>query len=195
MTWTGLADSLFGVGKPTTASLLKALRDNIASVVSPDDNVPTNRATWHPYNRTVNADTNDGLVYDFATSGAVTVVTSPDFVDKFEYRMVLRGLTTSSASPNLGLALYQATTDAYTATAALWSTQTGGRTGMITVPFARASFASQIVHVHNDVEGIFSVPIGLAAAEKVKRMRLICGTGTINGGKVYLYRRMTHYGI
>lgn len=194
MTWTTLADSLFAVGKPVTASLLRALRDNIASVVSPDDNAPTNRATWHPHNRTINGDANTGLIYDFATDGALSTITSPDFVDKFEYQLVFRSVTMSAVGAALQLALYQDTTNAYTVAATLWS-GTGQRSGLVTLPFARAGFANQPVHIHTDTDGNLSLGFSLAAAEKVRRMRLTVSGGTVNGGKIFLFRRMTHYGI
>ncbi len=63
-----------------------AFRDNPIAIAECDDTAPVNQAVWHPYDKVLNGDSNNGLIYDSAVSGAVTAVESPTFLSNFEYR-------------------------------------------------------------------------------------------------------------
>lgn len=85
--FTTISNASLVVGEPITAPQGTALRDNPLAIAEGDTTAPVNQAVWHPYNKVANGDANTGLIYNFATNGAVTAIESPTFIAGFEYRM------------------------------------------------------------------------------------------------------------
>ena len=68
--WTDISNSNIDQDSPATETLFQAIRDNI------------NASQWNYY------DDSTGVIYDFAVDGAVSVITTPDFEDGYDYGFV-----------------------------------------------------------------------------------------------------------
>lgn len=68
--WTDIPNNNIDQDSPATETLLTAIRDNI------------NAAQWNYY------DDSTGVIYDFAVDGAVSVITTPDFEDGYDYAFI-----------------------------------------------------------------------------------------------------------
>ncbi len=86
-TYITITDPATDPGAPITSDLLKQLRDNPIALSEGDNNAPVNQSAWHPYDKVTNSDSNKGLIYSFASNGAVGAVETPTFLSGFEYRL------------------------------------------------------------------------------------------------------------
>lgn len=81
---------------PVTSALMKALDDNVDATAEGAVDAPVNSTGWHPYDMVFVGDGNDGLFYDFAVHGAVSSITTPTFVDGYDYLVRFRSLSPSA---------------------------------------------------------------------------------------------------
>ena len=86
--WTNLSNALVGVGAKPFASTLQALRDNIHAASEGAQGAPIVRAGWHPFDADTVGPNAGGVIYDFATDGAVSAVVSPALPLGYEYMAV-----------------------------------------------------------------------------------------------------------
>lgn len=200
MTWVTIPNSVFESGKPARAIDMRNLRDNIAAAVGGHSGAPVNEAQWHPHNRVTAGDANTGLVYNFAVSGGVSSIVSPDFVDGYEYRLRFENLSLA-ASVAFNLDLFQETSAAYTGAVNLTTMNAStAYSGELILPFARRSSNVQPVQGFITPQSVVgwnaNTPLGyvvlLASAQKITRMRLSAGT-TVDGGQVFLDKRLANY--
>jgi len=190
MSWTTLATTLFGTGKPVTASLLQALRDNLDAFATNLSGAPVNTAAWHPYDHVTNGDGNTGVLYDFDVDGAITTVTTPNFVDGWEYQLMFNAIETGAAT--LTMKVWQETTGSYTAAQTIIPASQNS-TGLITLPFVRVLAKTQVAFLN-----IYAAPsmtvagYSMTAREKVTKVQLVT-SGTFAKGKIKMYRRLAQY--
>lgn len=182
--FTDIPTASLAVGKPVTSSLVTSLRDN------------TLAAVWHPYNKTTIGDANTGLVYDFSVSGTVSTIVTPDFVDGYEYMLVFDGIShNSGTTPTyLQMELYRETSAAYTSAKTLEAGNASPAviSGQVLLPWVRSARVSQLA-IPQFTSGIFGsdavLGFDLTTSQKVTKARLSYSSGSVDAGKVYLYRR------
>lgn len=156
---------------------------------------------WHPYNKTAVNDANDGLIWSFAANGAVAEVVTPNFVDGFEYMIVLDRVLNSS-NGNIRVDIYRETSAAYAgATTISTSTTSVPVSGVIEITRPRAVSKQHQIFARTEGDASDSVaaqtPTFIVAkhttAQKLLRARLNMNTGNITGsggvGAIYLYKR------
>jgi len=196
--WTTLVNSLFLPGKKILGSTGMALRDNLIAVFEGDTTAPINQAHWHPYNKLSWSDANTGKFYDFQTAGAVASVVSPDFEDRYAYRVRVEGLSSSTAPASLQIALYLETDAGYgtTITIAGSMPNTGNSiSGIIDLPLVRKAVRAQPVLpsiVRDEANGsVLLTAMQFAcvrAAQKRTRAQFAFSAGNIDAGKLFLDR-------
>lgn len=112
---------------PVTQELFTALRDNPIAISEGATGAPVMSAGWVPYNKVSVGDSNTGLIYSFAANGSVATLTSPDFVDGFEYAFLLNHISGASGTTNqLRINMYRETTAAYAGVQAISAATIGG---------------------------------------------------------------------
>jgi hypothetical protein len=84
-TYTAISNTLVAVGAKPFASTIQALRDNPIAIAEGAPGAPVNQAAWHPFNMTAVGDGATGVIWSFPVDGAVLTITSPDFIDGYEY--------------------------------------------------------------------------------------------------------------
>lgn len=99
-THTDIPDASLDVASPITQPVMIALRDNVPAGLEGASGATINSPAWHPYNASTVGDIADGTIYDFAVDGASGAIESPDFVDGYEYALVVEAMS-SNADMNL----------------------------------------------------------------------------------------------
>lgn len=95
-TYTDLSSN-FAPNGPILGSEGAALRNNIIATAEGSSGAPYMQAMWHPYDGTNWDDGETGELWSFSTDGAQNQVTSPNFVDGYEYRFILVDLAQSGS--------------------------------------------------------------------------------------------------
>ena len=85
-TWIAPIDTETDPDAPLISSLGKRWDNNVIAAFEGAFSAPHSAASWHPYDGVTVGDGNDGLIYDFAVDGSVSVVETPNFEDGYEYR-------------------------------------------------------------------------------------------------------------
>lgn len=177
--------------KPITLQQGRALRDNPIAMAEGQDDAPYVAAQWHPYDGVLVADGNDGLIYDYAVSGAAATVETPAFADGWEYRIMLVSVTYNTGTGVPQIELYRETSAAYSAVTALsagaFNTGQGYSGGIdILMPRVAQRFPAVTGAVGQHYAGANP---DLSSVQKVGKARFSWSTDSVQGGKIYLYRR------
>lgn len=162
------------------------------------ENVLKAGVVWEPY------DGATGRIWSFAVDGAVTTITTPDFVDGWEYAFQFERLQTSSgSSTSFNINLFRETAGAYAGASALvasgFSTtlMLNGYAELLNPRLVRSHHVAQGFFAVNTIAnalGGFAVGSGGAAhgtAQKILRAQFSCGLGNITGtgAAIYMLRR------
>lgn len=187
---------------PLKSSLFKRLANNLLFALSGGVGAPVNRYGWHPYDMLNVGDGADGEIYDFATDGVQSTVTSPNFADDYEYRFIFEGVSvTGGISGDLRMALYRETSAGYSGPVLI--SESGGVSsrnfGILEMQSVRRSLQSHIVAstvssvVLTGQEG----PATAGAfyythptAQKILRARFDFLSGDFGSGKIIMQRRL-----
>jgi hypothetical protein len=186
-----VADGSIAHKKPITLQQGRTLRDNPLAIAEGADNAPYVAAQWHPHDGVLVADANDGLIYDFAVTGAVASVETPDFEDGFEYRLLFVGVSFSVGSSVPQIELYRATSTAWSAVTDLSAATFGtsqGHSGFLDIMSPRVSQRWPTVTGALGQHYCGAAP-DLSGAQKTGKARFKWSSDDIRGGKIYLYRR------
>jgi hypothetical protein len=185
---------------PVTQELLDALRGNQYAIAEGVTGAPVVAAGWVPYNKILAGDSNTGLIYSFAVSGAVTTVTSPDFVDGFEYAFLFDRLTVGT---QIRANFYRETAAAYAGVMAITPAIGASYSGFLVAERARQSLAghafesammtdsSASIAPANTQSGRLYIAHG-ATKNKILRAQFSPtsgGTGTFTAGDIYMFKR------
>lgn len=198
--WFTITEAMTDPGAPGTAELWKAWWKNPLAISEGHTDAPVICAEWHPYNKVTNGDANTGLYYDFAVSGAVSSIVTPDFSDGWEYRLVISGIQHSGgASHDFEIDLYRETSASYAGSLQLLQNVPGSAQvfGYADLHACRASRRFHIID--NSTAGgsvgptSYVLKSDLSSAQKVLKAKLSFPTENITGGKLYLYRRKAFY--
>lgn len=198
-TYVAIANSEIDQDSPGTQPLFTALRDNPLSIAEGGTNAPYAQAGWFPYDGATVGDGNDGLIYDQAVDGTVAAVTTPDFTDGYEYRLIFGGLSHNNGSDtSVAVNLYKETAAAYAGTVS------------VGIPGAAAANFSGFVHIigprevsrRHFVDGYVTPATGAssgvtmqsgyyynATAQKILRAQVTFLAGSIDGGKIWMHKR------
>lgn len=103
--------------KPITSQLAKAWTDNLLAGLEGDPTAPVNAGNWHPYNKTMNNGSETGRIWSMAVDGAVATITTPNFVDGWDYAFLFDKVL-ASGSATLNVNMYRETGAAYAGVAA-----------------------------------------------------------------------------
>jgi hypothetical protein len=203
--WTDLSTLIasLAAGKAFTDEKAQALAENPAAISESSPDAPVVRVGWHPYDMTYIGDGATGLIYNATT---VATIESPDFVDGFEYRFYLRGLSIGATDAiNFRIALYRQTAAAYSDPVTLIASVDPGQlrmSGHIDVQRPRDTTNAHIVTKsasrHNtpanevitlgNADG--SVAVTHSTAQKVLRARFSLSSGNFTTGQILMYRRL-----
>lgn len=155
---------------------------------------------WHPHNKATLGDSATGIFYNSATDGAVATITTPTFVDGYEYRIVGANISPSTTAA-LRYELYRGTDAAYN-TAFVFSASTLA-TGFvdfdIQIPSARVSTVTHITeywaanqtgtNAAAVLANAVKVQNNFIVSQKIDNVRLSWSAGNIDNGVMRLYRR------
>ena len=197
-TWTTISNAAVAVGGIPSSSTVTALRDNPSAVAEASTGAPVVFAGWHPYDKVSVGDGKTGLFYDFSVTGTVSSIVTPDFEDGYEYRLVGLDLKHNYILGNavLRLEAYKETNAAYKLVKDTASGSSGNFYGYYAeFHLPRVASVAHFVMTLANKGNEYSVGVGLdtdmylSPAQKLLRARLIFSTGSIVGGKAYLFRR------
>jgi hypothetical protein len=195
MAWTTISNAAVAVGAIPSSSTVTALRDNPVAVADASSGAPVVFAGWHPVDKVSVGDGKDGLIYDHAVTGDVASVITPDFVDGYEYLIMGQNLShNDGSSRNLIVDFYKQTSASYTTAESFPGISAGTNVIFVgEIKFPRiASNAHFLSYSYVTSSG---GPLGSSDAastgtvEKVLRARIRFSAGSIDEGKVWLFRR------
>lgn len=155
--------------------------------------------TWHPYNRVIAAGTQDGVIYDSAVDGTVASVESPDFEAGYEYMFYFDQVTGTSGA-TLQFQMYRDDTAAYesiTAVTGITVTVGQGIWGGVTIPKPKFSrYVHELVadlRINQSTGGGDHVTLTngyrVSARWTNGKVKFLWSAGSINNGKIYMFRR------
>lgn len=192
---------------PITQPLMTALRDNPLAIAEGDTTAPVNTAAWHAYNKVLNNDANTGVIWSFAVNGAVAAVTTPDFVDGFEYMLFFDSVRSSfGTTSNLQINLYREASAAYAGAigvgiATSSTTPFSATIDLLAVRQTRRFHAvTNIIQRADGADGVIAQAVSAnnyitrhTTAQKILRAQITYDSFNISGsgatGAIYLYKR------
>lgn len=195
-TYTTISGALVAVGAKPFATTIQALRDNPLAIAEGTSGSPVTAAGWHPYDSTVNG-TGDGKIYDFAVSGAVSSVETPNFDAGYEYMFVFEGVTTSGGSTSIRAELYRSAAAAYAAVFAITPATSATYSGIVMMPLAQRTLKLHYIDARLDAEatnatatatGLLGV-VKHTTATAIGKARFTPAGSTFGAGKIFMYRR------
>lgn len=196
-TWTTISNSAVAVGGIPSSTTVTALRDNPSAIAESSSGAPVIAAGWHPVDKVTVGDGKTGLIYDFAVNGTVASVVTPDFADGWEYRIIAADLnSTVTTTVRLNLDGYFQTDANYRR---LRYTGDGGGLSRFgyDVEILAPRLAKEVhlapgpVYINGqlNMDTIDNTSYTTGPAQKLLRARVIFTSGSINAGKVWLFRR------
>lgn len=197
-TWTTISNAAVAVGAIPSSSVVTALRDNPSAVAESSSGAPVMVSGWHPVDKVSISDGKTGLIYDHAVTGTVASVVTPDFVDGYEYRIVALDM-----SHNDTLNARRLQIEAFKETDAIYrlvqQSDDGGSSAAfgLHVEFylpriaSTAHFALMLAYRDGSYSGSMALSSAMSdpPAQKILRARVSFTSGSIDGGKVWLFRR------
>ena len=179
-------------GTPTAPTAAEATNTTqIATTAFVQQEIAATPSGWETYDGSAT-----GKIYDFSIDGAVSSIESPVFDDLYEYRFLMSELQVST-SMSITMEFYRATDLAYSATSAsIASSLTSGTYGFWDVVINTPYWTRLNGYVgggfgRGSNAGIsFTDMESLTNAQKVSKVRFNTSTGTIVGGKLYMYKRL-----
>jgi hypothetical protein len=188
-----VSNTAIGFQKPITLQQGRGLRDNPLAIAEGATGAPYMITDWHPYNSGAVGDSNTGRIWSFAVDGTATTITTPDFVDGFEYRLRFDGLTASGIGGAVRIQLFREATGSLGATVDITSSSSNPIDGTVDILRPRLD-ASGVVLVPSLIFGTGSsvAPIAYpysAARQKALRAVLSPSASNFGAGAVFMDRR------
>jgi hypothetical protein len=192
--WTEILNAAVAVGGIPSSSTVTALRDNVKAAAESSSGAPVVAAGWHPWDKVTIGDGKTGLVYSFGVSGLVSAVETPDFVDGYEYRLVIDDIShNSGSSRSLVISLYDETDASYKTVYTATAISGGAGISMdIEIPLPRLAKEYQFIRfcgvsagtVITDTVGVYN-----SSDHKTLKAKIEWNIGSIDRGNIYLFRR------
>lgn len=194
--WTSILNSAVAVGGIPSSATVTALRDNPIAMAESASGSPINVMGWHPVDKVTVGDGKEGLIYNSATDGTVASVVTPDFEDGYEYRIVIRDLShNNGTTTTLRIEIYKDPAALYKLLFATSAGNSGDNFGVdaeiLTPRLSGTSHSGRAVaHVDSAFANLVpSVDAYYVPAQKILRSRIIFAAGSIDSGKIWLFRR------
>jgi hypothetical protein len=196
--WTNQDPNSLLPGKPWTSAKALAAFENPTAYAEQASGAPINRAAWHPYDALTVGDGNDGEYY---SGQSFTTIATPNFENGFEYRILGRGITFTSAvatTLQIDYLINGAWERMYNSVSVmtgpldldLWirSPRRSARRFLLDYSIAAASTSSSWGPTNGTQEnGVASIADNNAAV--VTQVRFQFASRTFNGGNAFLLRR------
>jgi hypothetical protein len=151
---------------------------------------------WTPFDMEKPGDGATGIIYDFAVDGAFSALVSPAFADGYEYAFQLVGMRTTSSGATTAMALFLNGDNAYTEYKTIatlsWNSNAGSGEVLFYIPLPRV-----VKRVHGITPMVPNmISPGLIGNDTVREtfddivdhVRFTQG-GTVNRGKIFMYKR------
>jgi hypothetical protein len=202
-TYTDILDAEIDQDSPVTDTLWTKNRDNPIAIAEGSDDAPVVAAGWHPYDQVEMGEGtagSRGLIYDYSVDGSTGNVEAGTFDNGYEYKMVLDSITHNAGSDaNIIVELYLNVDAAWSGNITFTGSPvatTARVCGEIiacqpnlpsTCHYVKMDLASGTAAAlagDTDMGGVYD-----STPQRVTNMRFGFLGATINGGKVYLFRR------
>lgn len=185
-TWTTISNASVAVGAIPSSTLITALRDNPSAAQESASGAPVSVYGWVPVDKVTVGDGKRGVIYDFSVDGSVTTITTANFVDGYEYRMVVSDLT-PSASAQVQFEIFGETTG-WVEARRIANSLTSVISLDIEVRMPRISQRSHVAIV-NSQGAVGNAGYTFGSAQKVRNARILFASSATSAGKVYVFRR------
>ncbi len=195
--WTNQSTSSLLPGEPWTSAKALAAFENPEAIAEGAAGAPIMQASWHPYNKLNVGDANTGRFYN---GQLLATVETPNFADGYEYRILGRGINSSTVSSLFVVdyliagsweTIYESTsTDAGPADFDLWirSPRRTARRFLLDYSIAFDPPGTSWGPGNGDQEnGVASIADNNEAV--VTRARFSFPSGDVNAGTAFLLRR------
>lgn len=200
-TYTAIANAEIDADSPVTTTLMQAMRDNPIAIAEGSADATVVAAGWHPYDMVNVGDGNDGTIYDAATDGTVSTVSTPAFVDGYEYMLVFEtvGGTNSPAALELALYVDGAASYSYTTVTGAFDPRTFNKIrGEWTIhkPRYRTFFRNTSLTLSYTSSGEITTAtpsFTRSVVDTVGGAQVRWSSGSINSGRIILLRRREYY--
>jgi len=184
--YRGIADTETNPLAPGTAALFKALEQNPTAIARGSDNAPVVRAGWHPHG-ILNVGEGQGVLYDYSIDGGVNSVTSPDFLDGFDYRLIVLGLSNNGGTDGINLQVQRQDNNAWVQLALIASSPNVTLSDCWEFILPRATDRYKLV-VPNG-----GVVLNMGAETKIKAVRIINEVAvSFDSGRIILQKRLSY---
>jgi hypothetical protein len=204
--FTTLLNAVFLPGRPILGSTGIAFRDNIVAGLECDPTAPVNMAGWHPFNKVANNDAANGAIWTFAANGAVAAVTSPDFLDGWDYAFLIDRVNTSANGGAFSANLFRDPAGAYAGVTNTALNAGGAFNSQLANSFLEIANPRRSALIHelrglaqntngvNATSGVSSaagVRAEHATLQRILRVQFTFSAGNITGtgAGIYMYRR------
>lgn len=185
-TWTTISNASVAVGAIPSSTLITALRDNPSAAQESAAGAPVSVYGWVPVDKVTVGDGKRGVIYDFSVDGSVTTITTANFVDGYEYRMVVSDLT-PSASAQVQFEIFGETTG-WVEARRIANSLTSVISLDIEVRMPRISQRSHVAIV-NSQNAVGNAGYTFGSSQKVRNARILFASSATSAGKVYVFRR------
>jgi len=192
-TYSTISNPAVAVGAIPSSVTVTALRDNPIAIAEAASGAPIVAAGWHPVTKVTVGDGEDGIIYDSAIDGTVSSVVTPDFEDGYEYRIVADGIT-GTLLANFLFDLYGESDGSYSN---VFSVNGSGTSDdfyfQADILMPRVSRGLHAGPAYASRDSAFNTITYwqnvFGPKQKILRARIDLSAGSIDGGKVWLFRR------
>ena len=188
-TWTTISNAAVAVGGIPSSTTVTALRDNVAAAQESAAGAPVSVYGWEPIDKVSVGDGKRGLIYDAAIDGSIFAITTPNFTDGYEYRLIV-----SDVGPTAGGSQVQFEVNGVTQgwvesrRIANSLSQNAFFSADITIFVPRISQRNHIAAVN--LQGAASnAGVVFTVAQKIVSARVAFYVSNVNAGKAWLFRR------
>jgi hypothetical protein len=195
-TYSTISNAAVAVGAIPSSTTVTALRDNPIAIAEAASGAPVMVSGWHPVDKVTIGDGKDGKIYDFATNGVQANVTTANFEDGWEYRLVGLDLLHNSGSPA------RVQVSAYFQTDAVYRRVFYGLGGGASDPtgfdvefrMPRVASKGHLIKAGgylttNQIPETYVENFYDSTVQKILNARVTFELGSIAGGTIYLFRR------
>ena len=192
MAYTSINTLTLLPGQPWTSAKALAVYNNPTEIAKLSLDSPVNEAAWHPYDMVNIGDTGDGVIYDFAVDGGLATITTPDFVDGYEYSFWARNLNSGGTFP-VSVALFFETGAVYSPAVEIFATSSSEKGFRADVLSPRAvskahAFSVRFGYTAGAGTGAQVIPVYSGVAQKILRARFTT-TVALSAGVITMFKR------
>jgi hypothetical protein len=198
MAWTSISNAAVAVGAIPSSSTVTALRDNPAAMAETATGAPVVFAGWHPVDKVSVGDGRTGLIYDHAVDGTTATIETPDFEDGYEYRIVVDNVSHNDGANNRGF-LMDLDDGGYTTVidrGSVSSTSSQNLDIEILMPrLGKTRSFVRYIYQNSSSSAVLDAGFIATGGAKIIRARIRFTSGSIDSGKIWLFRRREYVTI